>query len=149
VAIFWPQLNSHDIHKCAPPKSNFIEVLSLGSEMKCSDELTNIISLLCIHFMHSSYMTCNKMQFIKSCVLYWWMKLSKCFFVRELMLCFFNLFGRSLPVPRRHTPYFGQPDYRIYELNKRLQQRTEVRNNCICLIDINISTFIIKLISLT
>uniref|UniRef100_A0A6P7F787 LIM domain-binding protein 2-like isoform X4 n=1 Tax=Diabrotica virgifera virgifera TaxID=50390 RepID=A0A6P7F787_DIAVI len=33
---------------------------------------------------------------------------------------------RSLPVPRRHTPYFGQPDYRIYELNKRLQQRTEV-----------------------
>ncbi|XP_050497613.1 LIM domain-binding protein 2 isoform X3 [Diabrotica virgifera virgifera] len=32
----------------------------------------------------------------------------------------------SLPVPRRHTPYFGQPDYRIYELNKRLQQRTEV-----------------------
>jgi len=37
------------------------------------------------------------------------------------------LFFRSLPVPRRHTPYFGQPDYRIYELNKRLQQRTEVR----------------------
>ncbi len=27
---------------------------------------------------------------------------------------------------RRHTPYMGQPDYRIYELNKRLQQRTEV-----------------------
>ncbi|XP_067129428.1 LIM domain-binding protein 2-like isoform X2 [Centruroides vittatus] len=25
----------------------------------------------------------------------------------------------------RHTPYFGQPDYRIYEMNKRLQQRTE------------------------
>ncbi|XP_008190347.1 LIM domain-binding protein 2 isoform X2 [Tribolium castaneum] len=35
----------------------------------------------------------------------------------------------SLPVPRRHTPYFGQPDYRIYELNKRLQQRTEVSLN--------------------
>ncbi|XP_017779085.1 PREDICTED: LIM domain-binding protein 2 isoform X2 [Nicrophorus vespilloides] len=35
----------------------------------------------------------------------------------------------SLPVPRRHTPYFGQPDYRIYELNKRLQQRTEVSRN--------------------
>ena len=27
---------------------------------------------------------------------------------------------------RRHTPYFGQPDYRVYEINKRLQQRTEV-----------------------
>ena len=27
---------------------------------------------------------------------------------------------------RRHTPYMGQPDYRIYELNKRLQQRTDV-----------------------
>lgn len=28
---------------------------------------------------------------------------------------------------RRHPgPYFNQPDYRIYELNKRLQQRTEV-----------------------
>lgn len=29
----------------------------------------------------------------------------------------------------RHTPYFGQPDYRIYELNKRLQQRTEESDN--------------------
>ncbi|CAG9854036.1 unnamed protein product [Phyllotreta striolata] len=37
-----------------------------------------------------------------------------------------STYYRSLPVPRRHTPYFGQPDYRIYELNKRLQQRTEV-----------------------
>merc|ERR1712071_203406 len=28
---------------------------------------------------------------------------------------------------RRHPgPYFNQPDYRIYELNKRLQQRSEV-----------------------
>ncbi|XP_060525657.1 LIM domain-binding protein 2 isoform X1 [Cylas formicarius] len=35
----------------------------------------------------------------------------------------------SLPVPRRHTPYFGQPDYRMYELNKRLQQRTEDSDN--------------------
>ncbi|XP_018333432.1 LIM domain-binding protein 2 [Agrilus planipennis] len=35
----------------------------------------------------------------------------------------------SLPVPRRHTPYFGQPDYRVYELNKRLQQRTEESDN--------------------
>lgn len=26
---------------------------------------------------------------------------------------------------RRQTPYFGQPDYRIYEMNKRLQQRTD------------------------
>ncbi|GBP03885.1 LIM domain-binding protein 2 [Eumeta japonica] len=26
----------------------------------------------------------------------------------------------------RHAPYFGQPDYRVYELNKRLQQRTEM-----------------------
>ncbi|CAH1784745.1 unnamed protein product [Owenia fusiformis] len=29
----------------------------------------------------------------------------------------------------RHTPYMGQPDYRIYELNKRLQQRTEESDN--------------------
>ncbi|XP_043266992.1 transcription activator BRG1 isoform X2 [Venturia canescens] len=37
---------------------------------------------------------------------------------------------RSLPVPRRHSaPYFGQPDYRLYELNKRLQQRTEDSDN--------------------
>ncbi|XP_014279736.1 LIM domain-binding protein 2 isoform X1 [Halyomorpha halys] len=34
-----------------------------------------------------------------------------------------------VPVPRRHTPYFGQPDYRIYELNKRLQQRTDESDN--------------------
>ncbi|XP_054167528.1 LIM domain-binding protein 2-like isoform X2 [Oppia nitens] len=27
---------------------------------------------------------------------------------------------------RRHTPYFGQPDYRVYEMNKRLQQRSEI-----------------------
>lgn len=32
---------------------------------------------------------------------------------------------------RRHAPYMGQPDYRIYELNKRLQQRTEVRHICL------------------
>ncbi|XP_064602215.1 LIM domain-binding protein 2-like isoform X2 [Liolophura sinensis] len=30
---------------------------------------------------------------------------------------------------RRHTPYMGQPDFRIYELNKRLQQRTEESDN--------------------
>ncbi|KAJ8317036.1 hypothetical protein KUTeg_004940 [Tegillarca granosa] len=30
---------------------------------------------------------------------------------------------------RRHTPYMGQPDYRIHELNKRLQQRTEDSDN--------------------
>ncbi|KAL3278670.1 hypothetical protein HHI36_016206 [Cryptolaemus montrouzieri] len=42
---------------------------------------------------------------------------------------FGNAIYRSLPVPRRHTPYFGQPDYRIYELNKRLQQRTEESDN--------------------
>ncbi|XP_022905310.1 LIM domain-binding protein 2 isoform X2 [Onthophagus taurus] len=35
----------------------------------------------------------------------------------------------SLSVARRHTQYFGQPDYRIYELNKRLQQRTEDSDN--------------------
>ncbi|XP_023710229.1 LIM domain-binding protein 2 isoform X2 [Cryptotermes secundus] len=35
----------------------------------------------------------------------------------------------SCPVPRRHTPYLGQPDYRIYELNKRLQQRSEESDN--------------------
>ncbi|XP_058838839.1 LIM domain-binding protein 2 isoform X4 [Topomyia yanbarensis] len=34
----------------------------------------------------------------------------------------------QLNVPRRHA-YFGQPDYRIYELNKRLQQRTEESDN--------------------
>ncbi|CAH0698459.1 unnamed protein product [Spodoptera exigua] len=33
------------------------------------------------------------------------------------------------PVDRRHAPYFGQPDYRVYELNKRLQQRTEDSDN--------------------
>ncbi|XP_038647503.1 LIM domain-binding protein 2 isoform X9 [Scyliorhinus canicula] len=30
---------------------------------------------------------------------------------------------------RRHTPYVVQPDYRIYELNKRLQTRTEDSDN--------------------
>ncbi|XP_014210050.1 uncharacterized protein LOC106640495 isoform X6 [Copidosoma floridanum] len=38
-------------------------------------------------------------------------------------------FRSTLPVPRRHTPYYGQPDYRFYELNKRLQQRTEESDN--------------------
>ncbi|XP_046576590.1 LIM domain-binding protein 2-like isoform X4 [Haliotis rubra] len=38
------------------------------------------------------------------------------------------------PMDREHgmgrpTPYMGQPDYRIYELNKRLQQRTEDSDN--------------------
>lgn len=30
---------------------------------------------------------------------------------------------------RRHTPHFNQPDYRLFELNKRLQQRTEDSDN--------------------
>ncbi|XP_044912492.1 LIM domain-binding protein 2 isoform X2 [Felis catus] len=30
------------------------------------------------------------------------------------------------PFYRRHTPYMVQPEYRIYEMNKRLQARTEV-----------------------
>ncbi|XP_031337518.1 LIM domain-binding protein 2 isoform X4 [Photinus pyralis] len=46
-----------------------------------------------------------------------------------LMLFVLISYPRSLPVPRRHTPYFGQPDYRVYELNKRLQQRTEESDN--------------------
>ncbi|XP_076625787.1 LIM domain-binding protein 2 Chi isoform X5 [Colletes latitarsis] len=43
------------------------------------------------------------------------------------------MMGPGGPVERidqgRHTPYFGQPDYRLYELNKRLQQRTEESDN--------------------
>jgi len=30
------------------------------------------------------------------------------------------------PFYRRHSPYMVQPEYRIYEMNKRLQSRTEV-----------------------
>ncbi|XP_023314320.1 LIM domain-binding protein 2-like isoform X7 [Trichogramma pretiosum] len=37
--------------------------------------------------------------------------------------------GSSMPVPRRPTPYYGQPDYRFYELNKRLQQRADDCDN--------------------
>lgn len=44
--------------------------------------------------------------------------------------------GQPMPSPMdrdhgmaRHTPYMGQPDYRIHELNKRLQQRTEDSDN--------------------
>lgn len=33
------------------------------------------------------------------------------------------------PFYRRHSPYMVQPEYRIYEMNKRLQARTEVRGN--------------------
>ncbi|KAB0354406.1 hypothetical protein FD755_022944 [Muntiacus reevesi] len=32
------------------------------------------------------------------------------------------------PFYRRHTPYMVQPEYRIYEMNKRLQSRTEKSN---------------------
>ncbi|XP_047353589.1 LIM domain-binding protein 2 isoform X6 [Vespa velutina] len=43
------------------------------------------------------------------------------------------MMGPGGPVDRmdqgRHTPYFGQPDYRLYELNKRLQQRNEDSDN--------------------
>uniref|UniRef100_A0AAV2MHP2 Uncharacterized protein n=1 Tax=Knipowitschia caucasica TaxID=637954 RepID=A0AAV2MHP2_KNICA len=30
------------------------------------------------------------------------------------------------PFYRRHSPYMVQPEYRVYEMNKRLQARTEV-----------------------
>ena len=42
------------------------------------------------------------------------------------------------PFYRRHTPYMVQPEYRIYEMNKRLQSRTEVSTStldvcsCVC-----------------
>lgn len=36
---------------------------------------------------------------------------------------------RDHGIPGRHAPYMGQPDFRIYELNKRLQQRTEDSDN--------------------
>ncbi|XP_055696162.1 LIM domain-binding protein 2 isoform X2 [Lutzomyia longipalpis] len=36
----------------------------------------------------------------------------------------------ALSVPRRHTSYFSQTEYRVHELNKRLQQRTEESDNC-------------------
>ncbi|CAD7088290.1 unnamed protein product [Hermetia illucens] len=32
--------------------------------------------------------------------------------------------------PRRHTSYFSQTEHRVFELNKRLQQRTEESDNC-------------------
>ncbi|XP_070541490.1 LIM domain-binding protein 2-like isoform X1 [Ptychodera flava] len=36
---------------------------------------------------------------------------------------------KSYEPKMRHTPFVSQPDYRIYELNKRLQQRTEESDN--------------------
>lgn len=33
---------------------------------------------------------------------------------------------------RRHTPYYTNPDIRVYELNRRLQQRTEVGRSFAC-----------------
>lgn len=41
-------------------------------------------------------------------------------FVIAFEMCF--LFISS----RRHTPYYTHPDWKIYELNRRLQQRAEV-----------------------
>jgi hypothetical protein len=32
----------------------------------------------------------------------------------------------SSVVNRRPSPYFGSPDFRIFEMNKRLQQRSDV-----------------------
>lgn len=40
-----------------------------------------------------------------------------------------NPMERDHGMPGRHAPYMGQPDFRIYELNKRLQQRTEDSDN--------------------
>ncbi|XP_038065052.1 LIM domain-binding protein 2-like isoform X3 [Patiria miniata] len=37
--------------------------------------------------------------------------------------------GREQGYMPRHTPFVSQPDYRIYELNKRLQQRSEESDN--------------------
>ncbi|XP_041476855.1 LIM domain-binding protein 2-like isoform X1 [Lytechinus variegatus] len=37
--------------------------------------------------------------------------------------------GRDHGYVPRHTPFISQPDYRIYDLNKRLQQRTEESDN--------------------
>jgi LIM domain-binding protein 1 len=39
-----------------------------------------------------------------------------------------NMFDREFPV-MRPVPFMGQPDYRIHEMNRRLQQRTEESDN--------------------
>lgn len=56
----------------------------------------------------------------------------------QLQIQFINLchfFSSPLPitcralqsVPRRHTAFYNSTEFRVHELNKRLQQRTEVR----------------------
>lgn len=40
---------------------------------------------------------------------------------------FFFIIFRALSAPRRHTSYFSQTENRVHEINKRLQQRSEVR----------------------
>uniref|UniRef100_A0A8B9TLB8 LIM domain binding 2 n=1 Tax=Anas platyrhynchos TaxID=8839 RepID=A0A8B9TLB8_ANAPL len=43
--------------------------------------------------------------------------------------CYFVLWRTHSPCALRHTPYMVQPEYRIYEMNKRLQSRTEDSDN--------------------
>lgn len=50
--------------------------------------------------------------------------------INSFIFCLSDSRGETLPVFsfRRPTPYGNQTDYRIYELNKRLQNWTEVRD---------------------
>lgn len=38
----------------------------------------------------------------------------------------YDNFDVASSVYRRPSPYFGSPDFRIFEMNKRLQQRSDV-----------------------
>ncbi|MBZ3887525.1 LIM domain-binding protein 2 [Sciurus carolinensis] len=63
---------------------------------------------------------------------HWWrteaQKAEACQSLLEMILFSDLCFGSSVIVCRmRHTPYMVQPEYRIYEMNKRLQSRTEMR----------------------
>lgn len=52
-------------------------------------------------------------------------------------ICQFQRFRNVVLVCfRRHTPYYTHPDIRIYELNRRLQQRTEVGSPFAWLVEI-------------
>jgi len=51
------------------------------------------------------------------------------FAVENELLPVFEIYHVPFLDHRRHTPYFGSPDFRIFEMNKRLQQRSDVSHD--------------------
>jgi len=130
----WGQRWTDQILKIMGSKSGHSKVICFSEFLRqveaCTSKLFKVsssfalwqyllFSAFCINWYSDD---CRTVMVCEVTVLY-------CCYKSYLLLC--CEFHTSL-FYRRPVPFMGQPDYRIHELNRRLQQRTEVSTKDLC-----------------